>query len=172
MSDAQAECLVGKFLDGSTTIEEERRLYDYFKQKHVASDLECYRGMFMWYDSLEADPVENKGSIRRTRIFASAAAVAMLLLVGAGVIIGSAAKTDAYSIERRYAGSYIIRNGEKITDIREILPELQRADRLVDSTLMSINAVSCDDADRILIDEALKNITDPEVKAILLADLN
>ncbi len=41
--------LIGRFLDGETSLAEEKRLYEYFSSGEVADGLECYAPMFGWY---------------------------------------------------------------------------------------------------------------------------
>lgn len=171
LTDEEARRLTVAFLDGSTTPEEERELYNYYSGKRLAPDLECYRQMFAWYDNIESHAT-TKYDRRSTRFFATAAAIAALLLVGVGLTIGISSDGAEQSVDRMYAGSYIIRNGKKITDIKEILPELQKADRIVDSTLTASVLNYPDNPDVLVLNEAVKNITDPDVRAMLLADLN
>lgn len=173
ISDKEARRLTTAFLDGDTTPEQERTLYDYYRGGgRVADDLECYRQMFAWYADLEnsakSEPDRRSGRPR----LAIAAAVTALVLIGVGFTVGKMSDLGESSFDRMYAGSYIIRNGKKITDINEILPELRKADRIVDSTLTASVLNYPDNPDVIIINEAVKNITDPDVREILLADLN
>ena len=55
--DKIMEQLVAKFLDGATSNEEERRLYDYFTGSRVASHLHKYKAMFEWYAGGMAAPL-------------------------------------------------------------------------------------------------------------------
>lgn len=172
LSDDAARCLTKVFLDGATTQEQEKILYDYYNGKCVASDLECYRPMFAWYDNLESSAAPLSVSKQNNQFFATAAAIGALLLVGAGLTVGVSSDNSEPDVDRMYAGSYIIRNGKKITDIEKILPELQKADRIIDSTLSAAAHNYPDNPEALILNEALKNIADPEVKAMLLADLN
>ena len=172
VSDDVARRLTAEFLDGLTSRSDEKKLYVYYAGKTVAPDLECYRSMFAWYAALERSEHQALPIWRNRRFIASAAAIVMLALVGAGLIIGSAVTSNDMSEHNLYAGSYIIRNGQKITDIDAILPELHRADRYVDSTLSVMNHAEPDDPEQLIINEAIRHITDPDVRAVLLADLN
>ena len=172
LRDDEARRLTKAFLAGDSTQKEEQTLYNYYAGKHVAADLECYREMFAWYDNLENGQTVKAVRRRNTRFFAIAASIAALLLVGVGFAIGVSADDSELSLDRMYAGSYIIRHGKKITDIKEILPELQKADRIIDSTLTASAINYPDNPDMVILNEALKNITDPDVKAMLLADIN
>ena len=64
--DKIMEQLVAKFLDGATSNEEERRLYDYFTGSRVASHLHKYKAMFEWYAGGMAAPLppSRKGAAR------------------------------------------------------------------------------------------------------------
>lgn len=173
LSDDEARRLTGLFLDGATTSDEEQKLYRYYAGSKVASDLEPYAGMFSWFDSLEsASETTFVGRRQKTYLFVAAAAITAFVLIGVGLTLGHNFGSDDFSAERIYAGSYIIRHGKKITDIQSILPELERADRIVDSTLVASYVSSPENPELLVLNEAMKNITDPEVKAMLLADIN
>lgn len=169
----EARRLTQLFLDGDTSVEQEKKLYDYYGQKMVASDLECYRDMFGWYAGLGQDSQSTgKKSRRHTRLVAFAASISALILIGVGLVVGLKSRTNEYSPDVIYAGSYIIRNGKKVTDIKQILPELRQADRYVDSTLSAYNRLNVVDPEMSIISDALRNIDDPEIKAMLIADIN
>lgn len=171
LSDDEARRLTGLFLDGATTSDEEQKLYRYYAGSKVASDLEPYAGMFSWFDALESATETTSGRHKAYR-FVAAAAITAFVLIGVGLTLGHNFGSDDFSAERIYAGSYIIRHGKKITDIQSILPELERADRIVDSTLVASYVSSPENPELLVLNEAMKNITDPEVKAMLLADIN
>lgn len=172
ISDDEARRLTRMFLDGDTTAEQEKMLYEYYSGKKVASDLDCYREMFGWYAGLESEAkTSDDNRRRRTRFIAVAASVSALFLIGVGLIAGLPKGSGSLSPDGIYAGSYIIRNGKKITDIKQILPELRQADRYVDSTLSAFNRPNVVDPEKSIISDALRNIDDPEIKAMLLADI-
>ena len=170
ISDEDARRLTQAFLDGDTSPEQESRLYDYYSRKSVASDLLCYREMFAWYAGLGKDENVAGRRQKRTRFIAVAASVSLLAVIAA--VMFAIPHSDDNSPESLYAGSYIIRNGKKITDIEQILPELRIADHYVDSTLSAFNRPSSADPEIEVINSALRYIDDPEVKAMLMADIN
>lgn len=173
ISDDEARKLTQLFLDGDTSVEQETKLYDYYAQKSVASDLRCYQEMFGWYAGLGQDSqLSGNKSNHRSRLVAVAATISALILIGAGLLVGLHSRTDEVSPDVMYAGSYIIRNGKKVTDIKQILPELRQADRYIDSTLSAFNRPNIIDPEKSIISEALRNIDDPEIKAMLIADIN
>ena len=74
---------------------------------------------------------------------------------------------DEYAI---YEGSYIVRNGEKITDIEKIMPEIQKAEVYIDTVGQGVTLdFSIPDEDLMCIDvsEAL-DMDDPDTKAAFI----
>lgn len=139
--------LIEKFFAGETSNEEERRLFEAFAPgRKVDPELEPYREMFAWYDSLSADrdavvdaeadetpvmlPAPGRWR-RRMAWISSAAAVAMIATVAVTYI--SRRQADIDRAMAQYAGSYVIENGVKNTDIAQILPRLEDAEALVDA---------------------------------------
>ena len=122
INEKEIQQLVERFLEGETSNAEEQELYDYFAGDGVAKSLERYREMFLWY--AEGMPPGKVGpSYRQTLGRLLAIAASLLLLVGVGFGIYRYQKQqEEYAL---YEGSYIIRNGVKITDISKILPVLK-----------------------------------------------
>ncbi|MBP2690557.1 MAG: hypothetical protein J6B44_01850 [Muribaculaceae bacterium] len=168
ISDNDARRLTGLFLDGATSPDEERQLYAYYSRHRVAADLARYQSMFSWYETLAAEPAKKSGN--RHRNLAAAATVAVLLTTGWMVIDFLRAGNSNFDACDLYAGSYIIRNGQKITDIDKIMPELQNADRLTDSVLCAAEIDKCEDIELLTIDDEFSSISNPEVRAFLLND--
>ena len=129
------EQLVEKFLDGSTTNAEERLLYGYFAGSRVDRRLEKYRAMFLWYAGGMAAPLPEPKAGRTGRTAAPwawakvavGAAASVLLL--AGVALGYHRHQQAERLYATYEGSFIVRDGKKITDLESIMPELKRIER-------------------------------------------
>ena len=168
ISDEAARRLTAEFLDGNTEPAQERQLYDYYASGRVADDLKGYCDMFAMYASLTPAPVRNSKPARRV-IWSAAASVAVIAAVGAAFLpVGTDGQSDCESL---YAGSYIIRDGKKITDIKTIMPLLRRADNYVDSTMRQVDMLYPDDYETAIIEKALAGITDPQLKAELLANI-
>ena len=131
MEERKIQQLIERFLNGETTNAEEQTLYDYFASDNVAESLRQYQGMFRWYaEGMPAIRGHKKTYIRTIL----AIAASLLLLVGVGLGYWHyQQQQEEYAI---YEGSYIIRDGKKITDIRQILPELKAAEQEV-SELMN-----------------------------------
>lgn len=142
MEEKKIRELIGRFLEGETTNAEERLLYDYFAGSEVAPALEPWRPMFGWYAGgcrEEELPSAGQGRLghrrgfRRIRLLAVGVAAALLLLFGVGLgYYHHLGRQREYAV---YEGSYIVRNGKKLTDIREILPELKAVEREVSDRL-------------------------------------
>lgn len=129
MKDKKIEQLIERFLDGRTTNMEEQQLYSYFAGSGISRRMMKYKPMFDWYASgmTEPLPVIKAKRFRMITKFRIAIAASVLLLMGAG--FGYYKYVERNELYASYEGSYIIRNGKKITDIKEILPELQRIER-------------------------------------------
>ena len=131
MKEKEIQQLIQRFLEGETTNAEERMLYDYFNKDNVAASLRPYLEMFRWYS---AGIPEQKANPRK-RLYAKwlAIAASMLLLVGIG--FGYRYYQEQQELYAIYEGSYIIRDGKKMTDIKQILPELEATEREVSEML-------------------------------------
>ena len=125
---AKAKELIEKFFDGNTSLAEEQQLYSYFSSSHVPAGLEEYRDMFTCLGNM----AEENSSICKPqytpimRILprAVAAAAAAILVVAAAITIernGCEAR-----LARIYGGSYVIKNGKRIDNIREIKPIIEQ----------------------------------------------
>lgn len=135
MEEKKIQQLITRFLDGETTNAEEQTLYDYFAGDDVAEGLRQYQEMFRWYaqgmpevcSGPTASLLRLNSRFTRTKLLAIAAS--LLLLVGVGLGYWQyQQQQEEYAI---YEGSYIIRDGKKMTDIRQILPELKAVEREV-----------------------------------------
>ena len=129
------EKLVERFLDGATTHAEEKELYAFFTGKDIPPHLEQYAEMFAWFDSgmphefetvTEPAPkiIRPKNRFRIWGTVAAVAATLVLLMV-----------LRPRSVEPEFdpfEGSYIVRNGVKITDPELVGPEIENTLRLIE----------------------------------------
>ena len=132
MKEDKIHELIVRFLNGETNADEERILYDYFQGKNVAKELRKYQSMFQWYANgmPEGELIKRSKSysiVKRTRFATIGIAASLLVLIGVGVWKHQKMQEE-YAI---YEGSYIVRDGKKLTNIKEILPELKAVERQV-----------------------------------------
>ncbi|MBQ9667669.1 MAG: hypothetical protein IJV45_02825 [Prevotella sp.] len=118
--EQQIRQLIERFLDGDTSNAEEQMLYDYFAGGDVAKSLRKYREMFRWY----ADGMPERA--RSRRLWPRLAVAASLVAVIACGAVYYENRKEAEQMAR-FEGSYIVRDGKKITDLRKIMPELKQA---------------------------------------------
>lgn len=128
------EELLERFFEAETSIREEKELYAFFNGGAVPEHLGKYRKMFNYFETElegELNQAAKTGrpepAIRRKKhwgVWTSAAAIALILLMLSPVVF----KTNAFN---PYEGSYIVRNGVKITDTDLIRPELEAIEREV-----------------------------------------
>lgn len=130
----QIEDLLERFFEGQTSNEEERTLYDFFTRADVPSHLESYKEVFGYFEKSIAGefweapelsitskaPSSSERRFRWTIILAVAASLLVLLV-------------NTFFIGREnsfnpYEGSFIVRNGERITDPQKIRAEIVRVE--------------------------------------------
>lgn len=136
--------LLRRFFDGETTCAEEKALEEYFTSDvPLTPELEPYREMFGWYasgmnpDALPSEKPEpaltvSQGAPSRPKtrrkihpmIWWSSAAAMVVLTIGLTWQHKAGQFTPAES-PSIYAGSYIVRDGHKITGDAEILGVVQ-----------------------------------------------
>lgn len=140
MDEKRIQQLIGRFLEGRTSNAEEQLLYDYFSEENVAPELTQYREMFRWYAA--GMPERKAKSIMLPHLTKTArrwlaAAVSLLILIGIG--LGYRSYQEQQSEYAIYEGSYIIRDGKKITDLRQILPILKATEQEVSEIMNQDN---------------------------------
>lgn len=135
---------IERFLDGLTTCAEERKLYEYFSKKTIATEAEQYREMMAWYASGMTTPIIKHNGKRSFSLkhwiytISIAASIALLCTLGIKLYNYQSEMHDEFSL---YEGSYIIRNGEKITDLDLIMPELIEAEQFIDEHKYSSTSI-------------------------------
>jgi hypothetical protein len=123
------EKLLERFFEGETSNEEEQQLYLFFRQEEIPEELAGYRPVMRYFESgLASEPepevqhpvvplhVSNR---RKQWIIRISIAASFLILVSSTFFFFR--NTDPYE------GSYIVRNGVRITDLDLIRPELEAA---------------------------------------------
>lgn len=117
------EELLERFFEGETSNTEEQFLYRFFAGKDVPEYLLPYKLAFTYFESgLKNEFAENVAPVRRARkskwiLWAGIAAVLLALVLLSPLYLQK--PFDPYE------GSYIVRNGVKITDPEIIRPELE-----------------------------------------------
>lgn len=176
LTEESAARLVSAFLDGITTPAEEESLYAFFKASATGSlppDLEAYRSMFSWYSALKVEEKKPAVSFWNRFRYIGVACATAAVVAGASFIA-----KDALAYENplyaQYDGSYIIRDGQRISDMDVILGTVLRAERLADS-LETVAAreeemLDCE-YDRLLVETALSNVADPALASELKNEL-
>ena len=122
------ERLIGRFLDGDTSNAEERELYAFFAGGDIPEHLREYRELFAWFDGGLEQEIRSENTPaaperrpkHRFRIWATVAAVAAT--VALLLLIRPVSVPDEFD---PFEGSYIVRNGVKITDPEVIRSELE-----------------------------------------------
>ena len=108
--------LLDKYMDGTSTLDEEAILCELFQE----------------IEDMRPQPQTIKSRMGWPYKWIAIAA-SLLILVGIGFVVRQYQdQQEQYAI---YEGSYIIRDGKKITDIKQILPELEATEREVSEIL-------------------------------------
>ena len=182
---------IDRFLSGETSLKEEKELYAFFNRCDLSPEAEKYREMFSWYASLSSSHTEkeedlitqpetlmsrhderNKVRVLHLRSWQWISVAAMVaLLLSLGFIFHS--PEDIPDDYLSYQGSYIIRDGKKITDLRMVVPEIIRTQKMVDDRLLSLDnsLMEADNAFNRAVAESY-DMSDPAVKEIVEATLS
>jgi hypothetical protein len=129
MKNKRMEKLVGRFLDGATTIAEERELYDFFADGDVPEHLEPYREMFAWFDGGLAGEARRPVTVSRPRRGFVKAALSAAAVVALVLLLRPEPEPETY-IEM-----YMIQNGVKITDPAIVRPALEASQAVLDEQI-------------------------------------
>lgn len=104
MTQQEIQNLIERFLDAETTLQEEQQLMEYFRQEDIPEELMQYREMFLDYEALlqlprrgemvtliapeikDGEHSIKKQPPRMIRLWAVAASIAVLMVLGAGYL--------------------------------------------------------------------------------------
>jgi len=133
----QIKILLERFFEGQTNNDEEQTLYDFFRRDDLPDEWMRYKPVMKYFESGLADEIGDTvqtdelpqrpvmqvlTSVRKHWItWCSVAASILLILFTSLYLFADREPVDPY------AGSYIIRNGVRITDLDLIRPELEAA---------------------------------------------
>lgn len=104
--------LINRFLDGETTVEEERLLCRRFQESSVPPELKPYAEFFRDMATLPVSDVPRHAHLRAWRWVAAAAVVAAFVVGGAWLHV----RQDSQLLAKTYAGSYMLVDGKRVTD--------------------------------------------------------
>ena len=82
MTTQEVERLLQRFMDGTSTLEEEARLADFFRTHEVAGEWATYKDMFALFDEGKVEVEEKQKSTAWWKYAGIAAAIALLLGLG------------------------------------------------------------------------------------------
>lgn len=124
MSDIlRIRTLTDRFFDGTTTLEEEQELYDYYRREQaLPADLAQLRQLFLDFAAVQFGDEQalnvNVNKPRRWLRWAVAACVALLIAAGAAVWLNYGRQGDEECVAYIY--------GERTTDRDVVLGEMQK----------------------------------------------
>ncbi len=108
MKQEDLKILIDKFMSGTTTLDEEKALGDFFRQtEHLPAELEPYRDMFAYFDNgmtgePSGKPVSHAAPVRSLRWIAGiAAAVAVIFVAAYQFMPGGTDETPVMQTSKR-----------------------------------------------------------------------
>ena len=127
----EAPKYISRFLDGETTLAEERALYRlYLSGTPLGAEAEELREMM----TMLAAAAGVDSPARETRLlhllrWTSIAALFAIVFTASLILPANESRASALPADyARYEGSYIVRNGDTIRDLRIVVPELRRVE--------------------------------------------
>lgn len=138
---------IDRFLNAGTTLDEERELYEWFSRPDIPAEAVRWREMFGWYEGLGTESAQaavdrpKPSPVRilpltRWQWTGVAAMLAILLTVGIWMR-PSSTEIPEY---QAYDGSYILRDGKKITDLSVVVSEIQRVEADINRHLAAMDS--------------------------------
>ena len=123
-----ANVLLERFFEGQTSIKEEQELYRFFMRDDIPDELVRYKPLIKYFESGLAEELRNSmqpethtPKRKRWVVWGGIAASFLLALCTSLYFLATREAPDPFE------GSYIIRNGVRITDLNLIRPELEAA---------------------------------------------
>ncbi|GHT26414.1 hypothetical protein FACS189432_00780 [Bacteroidia bacterium] len=125
----QIEDLIARFFDGLSSNAEERELYAFFSQEEIPAHLQSYQPVFTYFETgineevnqpKVVQPVKIQTNQKKTLLWISIAASLLVFISIRLLYMSGTPDFDPYE------GSYIIRNGVKITDPKIVRPEIEK----------------------------------------------
>jgi hypothetical protein len=135
------ETLLERFFEGQTSNAEERQLYLFFRQKEIPEELIRFKPVVRYFenglaDELKCSPKDARAQNiavnvpfwRNYRVIWGGVAASLQAILCTTLFLFKNTGTDSFD---PFEGSYIIRNGVRITDLNLIRPELEATMREV-----------------------------------------
>ena len=118
--------LVDRYLEGGTTLDEERQLFRAFASGRYPAELEEYAAMFRGCAAVAGIKPEEVRTPARRRIIRIALMATTGVAAAVLLCLTLATNMRRAELERVYGGSYVIVNGERIDDLSKIMPQIER----------------------------------------------
>ena len=118
--------LVDRYLEGGTTLDEERQLFRAFASGRYPAELEEYAAMFRGCAAVAGIKPEEVRTPARRRIIRIALTATTAVAAAVLLCLTLATNMRRAELERVYGGSYVIVNGERIDDLSKIMPQIER----------------------------------------------
>lgn len=143
----QIDALLERFFDGGTSNAEEQELYAFFARPDVPEYLQPYKPVFGYFETGLAQEVGAKHAANKPRrllprgkrvwwIAVCAAVAALLFFLNQP----GNRRPDTFD---PYEGSYIVRNGVKITDRDVVKPALERSIHRMELQREQVEQLTC-----------------------------
>ncbi len=146
ITDSNIKIWLERFFNGETSCDEEQELYQYFKRKTLPPEIAEYKEMMDWYASglKKSDKTTSINRLSLIHYLYIAASIIILFSIGWIVtknIIDYNKKLDLY------AGCYVIRNGEHVKNIDEIIANVEQMEKMMDEqhAIIQMAKMSTDD---------------------------
>lgn len=176
LNEKNIEQYIGRFMAGETTNEEEAAIYRYFRTAaRLPERLRGYAPMFAWYEAgmpgepedfpagrAEAVSLRKRGPSRFLPAAWTAGVAAMLVIalgLGALYYAGRQADSGPMTEWECYEGSYVMVNGRRIADLRQIMPFLLAEQEAVERKMEDVDAYLCEmKAKERRVEELMENL--------------
>ena len=156
ISHSEARRLTDLFMAGETSLGQESLLYKYYASNDVADDLQEYKTMFLILAEATSEAETSTTKVRRIPSWLGiAASLAIILTLAVTFILPTRDASSSECFAEVYAGSYVVRNGKRITDPAEIERQIRLAEQYVIEQDRMIDACinSYDDVERAVIED-------------------
>lgn len=118
--------LIDRYMEGATTLAEERQLFGAFASGRYPAALEEYAAMFRGCAAVAGIKPEEVRTPARRRIIRIALTATTGVAAAVLLCLTLATNMRRAELERVYGGSYVIVNGERIDDLSKIMPQIER----------------------------------------------